>query len=64
MKLSIVLLAALLLSGCANERTTLVQEGGGSRECRAFGWGLIGYPVAEATYQHCLKQAQAQGYHP
>jgi hypothetical protein len=59
-----MLLSALLLAGCANERTMLVTDTGGSRECRAFGWGLIGYPVAEASYKNCLKQAQTEGYHP
>jgi len=59
-----MMLSMLLLAGCANERTLLVKDTGGARECRAFGWGLIGYPVAEATYHNCLKSAQEQGYHP
>jgi hypothetical protein len=57
-------LGALLLAGCANERTVLVKDTGGSKECRAFGWGLIGYPVAKASYNSCLAQAEKEGYHP
>jgi hypothetical protein len=56
------ILFALALSACANESTLLHSDNGGSRECRAYGGGLIGYPVAKLSYEHCLKVAKQDGY--
>jgi hypothetical protein len=53
---------AVLLTGCVSEKTALTNSAGQSTRCDAWGFGIIGVPVAMASHADCMKKAQAAGY--
>lgn len=50
------------LSGCVSEKATLTNTTGQQVHCDAWGFGLIGAPVAMASHADCMKKAHAAGY--
>lgn len=66
MKRVVAALAALGLSACVSQSSTLVNDKGEVMHCDNFGFGLIGMPIAMAQHDDCLKKAKAAGYstHP
>ncbi len=54
-------LMALLVSGCVNTDQTLTKDGH-TVNCNTVGWGLIGAPIAYASYRHCVDFYLSQGY--
>lgn len=57
-------LAALLilLSGCVSQSTMLRNDKGQTVQCKGWGFGVIGAPIALAEHADCMKKAHAAGY--
>ena len=51
------------LGGCASTSTQMVNEDGQVINCGAWGFGIIGAPVALISTQECIKKYRAAGYH-
>ncbi len=53
----------LLLGGCANVHTTLEHPQTHLRQtCQAWGWGVIGAPLALLARYECVKNLKQAGY--
>ena len=54
---------AVLLSSCASLNTPMVNtETGQIHNCEAFGFGIIGVPMAYGLIDECEKKMQKAGY--
>lgn len=60
-KFAVIAIAAML-SGCVSEKTALTNPAGQQVHCDAWGFGVIGAPVAMASHSDCMKKAHAAGY--
>jgi hypothetical protein len=54
--------STVMLSGCVSEKTALTNSEGKQIHCDAWGFGLLGVPVALASHADCMKKAKAAGY--
>lgn len=52
----------ILFAGCVSESTMLRNDKGQTVQCKNFGFGLIGTPVALAQHADCVKKAKVAGY--
>jgi len=62
MKTVTMLLAAVLLAGCANPRAVLRNDKGEERYCEATGYGVIGATMANNRYTDCMNAAGRDGF--
>jgi hypothetical protein len=63
MKTTILLMVAITLTGCVSEKTLLRNSTTGqTTRCDAWGFGVIGAPVAMASHSDCMKKAHEAGY--
>lgn len=64
-KVIMLLIVALLLSGCAKYHDSLVNPATKNGvNCIAEGWGWLGTPLAARSSNICLRQYKAAGYIP
>jgi len=56
------MLSVMLVTGCVSEKTALTNAAGQQVHCDAWGFGLIGAPVAMASHHDCMEKAKAAGY--
>lgn len=63
MRLTVTLLIAAFISGCASYNTDLVNSEGAHTKCAVWGVGWLGAPVAMAEHHNCMQKAEAAGYH-
>ena len=61
-KLTCCFAVSLFLSGCVSESTVLRNSDGKTFNCNAWGFGVIGAPVAMAEHSDCINKAHAAGY--
>ena len=62
MRILILLAVAVALSGCASLQTVMVSPDGGKvSNCEAFGFGLLGVPIAYSIVDECEKKSKAAG---
>jgi len=54
--------SVVMLCGCVSEKTALTNAQGQQVRCDAWGFGVIGAPVAMASHADCMKKAHAAGY--
>jgi hypothetical protein len=55
-------LCLLFLSACVSQNTVLMNSRGQTVQCRNWGVGILGAPIAYAEHQECVKSANAAGY--
>jgi hypothetical protein len=61
--MKIAVIAALcLLSGCVSQKTMLTNSSGKVIHCDAWGFGIIGVPIALASHSDCMQKAHDAGY--
>lgn len=58
----VMLVLSVLLGGCVSESTVLRNPEGKTYNCDAWGFGVIGAPVAMAQHSDCVNKAHAAGY--
>lgn len=58
---SIILLIFLCSCGVFSQRYRH-EVTGREVECRAFGWGLVGFPVAVGMFWECKRGYEGMGY--
>lgn len=54
--------SAVMLCGCVSEKTALTNAEGKQVHCDAWGFGVIGVPIAMASHHDCMTKAHAAGY--
>lgn len=57
-----VLLAVLLLTGCASVSTIMKHPNGQVFTCAASGFGILGVPTALMSRQTCVDDAKKLGF--
>ena len=61
-KILIVLIASILVIGCASYSKVLVNDEGRAVKCSAMGFGIIGSISATALYNDCVEKYKEQGF--
>jgi hypothetical protein len=51
-----------LITGCASERTVMVNSRGDELFCETNGAGFFGSIAVHGTQQQCIADAEARGY--